>query len=64
MSTKQQLAAAVEALPDSLTVEEAMARLYRAFKLKRLQTQLAQKLRPLPVLDGHIPDGWKDAICE
>lgn len=35
MSAKKQLAAAVEALPDSLTLEEAVARLYRAFKRKR-----------------------------
>jgi hypothetical protein len=23
-----------------------------------------QKLRPLPVLDGHVPEGWKDAVYE
>jgi len=23
-----------------------------------------EKLKPLPVLDGHIPQGWKDAIYD
>jgi hypothetical protein len=22
----------------------------------------ASQLKPLPVLDGHVPEGWKDAI--
>lgn len=36
MSIKQQLGAAVQELPDSVsTLEEAFAQLYRAFKLKR-----------------------------
>ncbi len=40
MSGKQQLAEAVAALPDSITVEEAVERLYRAFKLKRALSRL------------------------
>lgn len=36
MSLKQQLAKAVTDLPDGLSLEQAMARLYRAFKLKQL----------------------------
>jgi predicted transcriptional regulator len=35
MSIKQQFHAAVEALPDSVSVEEAFERLYQAFKLKQ-----------------------------
>ncbi len=23
-----------------------------------------QKLRPLPVLDGYVPQGWKDAVYD
>ena len=34
MSAKQQLTQAIAALPDSISVEEAVERLYRAFKLK------------------------------
>lgn len=40
MSAKQQLAEAIAALPDSISVEEAVERLYRAFKLK--QARLGQ----------------------
>lgn len=36
MSAKQQLAEAVAELPDSLTLEEAIERLYRAFKRKQV----------------------------
>lgn len=35
MSAKQQLAEAIAALPDSLSIEEAVERLYQAFKLKQ-----------------------------
>jgi hypothetical protein len=35
MSAKEQLAEAIAALPDSISVEEAVERLYRAFKLKQ-----------------------------
>ena len=35
MSTKQRLAAAIAELPDTLTIEEAVERLYHAFKLKQ-----------------------------
>lgn len=35
MSTKQQLAEAVESLPEDLPLEIAMERLYRLFKLKQ-----------------------------
>ena len=35
MSVKQQLAAAIEALPESATLEEAIQRIYRALKLKQ-----------------------------
>lgn len=39
MSTKQQLAEAIAALPDSLSLEEAVERLYQAFKRKQLISQ-------------------------
>lgn len=35
MSVKQQLASAIDELPDSVTLEEAIQRIYRAFKLKQ-----------------------------
>lgn len=45
MSIKQQLSAAVQELPDSVsTVEEAFAQLYRAFKLKRAMEDRAASL--------------------
>lgn len=44
MSIKQQLGAAVQALPDSVsTLEEAFAQLYRAFKLKRAMVEHRQQ---------------------
>jgi hypothetical protein len=47
MSTKQQLAEAIATFPDTLTLEEAVERLYRAFKLKRAMNQtIAQTPRP------------------
>lgn len=35
MSVKKQLAATVDALPESVTIEEAIERIYAAFKLKQ-----------------------------
>jgi hypothetical protein len=37
MSTKQRLAEAIAELPDSLSIEEAVERLYRAFKAKQIR---------------------------
>lgn len=39
MSIKQSLRQAIEALPESVTLEEAFERLYTAFKMKQAQTQ-------------------------
>jgi hypothetical protein len=76
MSAKQQLAEAVAALPESTSLEEAFDRLYRAFKEKLRRQQLQQgvappegahrapPLQPLPILEGRVPQGWKDAIYE
>lgn len=41
MSTKQRLAEAIAALPDSLSLEEAVERLYQAFKQKQMTSQAA-----------------------
>jgi hypothetical protein len=46
MSVKQQLAEAVAALPESVSMEEAFARLYRAFQAK--QERLAADAEPPP----------------
>ena len=35
MSTKERLAEAIAELPDTLTIEEAVERLYRAFRAKK-----------------------------
>lgn len=52
MSTKQQLAEAIAALPDSISIEEAVDRLYRAFKLKqavdRMKATRAQQASVVP----------------
>lgn len=64
MSTKQRLAQAIAELPDSVSIEEAVERLYRAFKLKQAVTRPPKELEPLPLLEGHVPAGWKDAIYE
>ena len=52
MSVKEQLAVAVTELPENLTLEEAIARLYRAFKLK--QTRGGPVRRPLAELSGTL----------
>jgi hypothetical protein len=39
MSTKQQLEDAIAALPDSLSLEEAVERLYQAFKRNQMISQ-------------------------
>lgn len=66
MSAKHQLHRAVDALPDSLTVEEAVEQLHQVFKLKDGKVRQEQKapLEPLPVLEGSVPTGWKDAIYD
>ena len=63
MSIKQQLHQAIDSLPDSLTLEEAVDRLYRAFKVKHPDLP-GSELEPLPVLDCSVPDGWKDGIYD
>jgi hypothetical protein len=69
MSTKQRLVAAIQALPESPTLEEAVASVYAAFKAKQRLTGVdgslrEQQLQPLPVLECRVPEGWKDAIYE
>jgi hypothetical protein len=66
MSTKERLIKAIEALPEKLTIEEAVERLYRAFKLKYGTSAASpdSRLQPLPTLEGRVPEGWKDAIYE
>ncbi len=54
MSLKQQLAAAVERLPDNVTVEDAFERLYQAFKLKQLRAQPQQVRQPPKELAGTL----------
>ena len=68
MSVKEQLAVALTELPEDLTVEEAIARLYSAFKLKQMRGGPVR--RPLPELSGTLqihedivapaldPDSW------
>ena len=41
MSVKHELAEAVEALPESIGLEEAVERLYQAFKLKQARREAA-----------------------
>ncbi len=65
MSAKQQLSEAVASLPESTTLQEAFDRLYRAFKEKlRREAERNTPLQPLPMLEGQVPAGWKDAIYE
>ncbi len=45
MSLKHQLHQAIDELPESVTLEEAFERLYRAFKLKQQQGQDRDPLR-------------------
>ena len=59
MSVKRLLAEEIEALPDTLTVEEAVDCLYRAFKLKRARmeaTSQALKREQLKTLFGSLSD--------
>jgi hypothetical protein len=58
MSTKQRLAEAIAALPDSLTIEEAVERLYQAFKRKQALEQgrgVARAPVILPTVGGRGP---------
>ena len=45
MSVKQVLQQTVDLLPDSVTVEDAFERLYRAFKLKQVHEKGSDPLR-------------------
>lgn len=49
MSSKQRLADAIAELPDSVTIEEAVERLYRAFKLKLARDEQQRKTPSTPV---------------
>lgn len=54
MSVKQQFVAAVEELPETVTVEEAFARLVQAFKLKQARRESRRARRPPPALSGTL----------
>ena len=59
MSMKRQLAEAIAEMPDSLTLEEAVERLYRAFKLKQARTGVPAPLtkrEQLLALYGSLAD--------
>lgn len=58
MSAKRDLAQAVEALPESITIEEAFERLYQAFKLKRAQTHPEPPI-PMPDFMARLREYWK-----
>lgn len=70
MSTKQRLVQAIQALPESPTIEEAVEAVYEAFKAKQRAAGIAPSaneqppLQSLPVLECRVPEGWKDAIYE
>lgn len=49
MSSKQRLAEAIAELPDSVTIEEAVERLYRAFRLKLAWVERQRKKPAAPV---------------
>lgn len=51
MSTKRLLARAIEEMPESLSIEEAVARLYRLFKLKQT---LSPASSPAPSEPRHV----------
>lgn len=49
MSTKQRLAEAIQTLPETLSMEEAVERLYRIYKLKQhIAERAEQQQRPNP----------------
>jgi hypothetical protein len=69
MSIKQSLHQAVEALPESVTLEEAFERLYSAFKLKQARTQgqrMADVLEELARVDAlgevAVPVRWQQDL--
>jgi hypothetical protein len=59
----------LEAIKD-ISLEEVILRVLRENQGLTIQVseeqevviQPQQKLRPLPVLDGRIPEGWEDAV--
>lgn len=51
MSVKQQLVETVQTLPESVTLEEAIERIYRAFKLK-------QQMSPESPPRAAVPSGF------
>jgi hypothetical protein len=53
MSAKQQLVKAIEGFPDSITLEDAFERLYRAFQQKRARAGSAGR-RPPAELAGTL----------
>ena len=67
MSGKQQLAEALETIPESATLEEAFTRLYKAFK-ERQRRRIAQPSRERPfgmdVGKGKIADDFDMPLPE
>ena len=65
MSAKQRLAQEIAALPDSLTIEEAVERLYRAFKQKHAQGAPASQGGSLPPSRRSFQEmyeGWRQSV--
>ncbi len=55
MSAKQQLAEAIAELPDSLSISEAVERLYRSFKLKQAHERaMARPAQDSPLLASKV----------
>ena len=71
MSIKQAIQQAVDELPESVTLEEAFERLYRAFKLKQARTQgqrmaaiLEELARSIGAEEISAPVQWQREIRE
>ncbi len=64
MTVAEQLLAILHALPPEQQAEVLDFAEFLRLRLKPAPQPPAADLKPLPILDGWVPPGWKDAIYD
>jgi len=64
MTIEEQLLETLHALPPQQQAEVVDFAAFLRHRLAASKQTTGAELRPLPVLTGRVPPGWKDAIYE
>ncbi len=64
MTVEEQLLEVLHALPREQQAEVLDFAVFLRLRFKPAPQLPAAELKPLPILDGRVPPGWKDAIYD